>query len=88
MEQTTTYSGTLNNDGSFTSTRAEGYGFGLGGTGVGLVTTQTISISVSNETLSAIGNAFSAAASYLGLSGPATSTGPPGSEIGGPIPTD
>ncbi len=88
MEQTTTYSGTLNNDGSFTSTRAEGYGFGLGGTGVGAVTTQTISISVSNETLNAIGNAFSAVANYLGLSGPSTSTGPPGSEIGGPIPTD
>jgi len=88
MEQTTTYSGTLNNDGSFTSTRAEGYGFGLGGTGVGAVTTQTISISVSNETLDAIGSAFSAVANYLGLSGPQTSTGPPGSEIGGPIPTD
>ena len=52
------------------------------------MSTETITLSVSNETLNAIGNALSAVAGYLGLSGPSTSTGPPGSEIGGPIPTD
>jgi hypothetical protein len=88
LSQSETHSYTLNNDGSLTSSQTEGYGFGLAGGGYGAVTTETITISVSNETLNAIGNAFSAVANYLGLSGPQTSTGPPGSEIGGPIPTD
>ena len=82
LNQTQTNSLTLGNDGNVTQSRTEGYGFGFN---VGLVSTETVSFSVSNETLNAIGNFFSTVGSYL--AGPSTPS-EPGSEIGGPIPTD
>jgi hypothetical protein len=82
LNQTQTYTGTIDSAGNVTTSRTEGMGFGFN---VGLVSSQTLSLSVSNETLTAIGNFFSAIGNAL--SGPPAPSAP-GSEIGGPIPTD
>ena len=80
LNQTQTYSLTAGNDGKLTGSRTDGYGFG----NAGVVSTYTFTFSMSNQTLDAIGNAFHTVGSYLGSSTPSE----PGSEIGGPIPTD
>ena len=77
LNQTQTHSLTLGNDGKLTGSQTDGYGFG----NAGVVATYTFTFSVSNQTLDAIGNVFSR------LAGPSTPS-TPGSEIGGPIPTD
>jgi hypothetical protein len=77
LNQTQTNSLTYGNDGKLTASQTEGYGFG----NAGIVSTYTFTFSISNQTLDAIGSALNRA---LGPSTPSE----PGSEIGGPIPTD
>jgi len=78
LNQTQTNSLTMGNDGKLTGSQTDGYGFG----NAGVVATYTFTFSVSNQTLDAIGSAVSRI-----FGGPQTQTAP-GSEIGGPIPTD
>jgi hypothetical protein len=81
LNQTQTNSLTMGNDGKLTGSQTEGYGFG----NAGVVATYTFTFSMSNQTLDEIGNAFSRLGTFL--AGPQTQSAP-GSEIGGPIPTD
>ena len=82
ISQNTNRSLTLNDEG-FSTTRTETTGLGFQ---VGAATTESVTLSVSNERLNAIGSFFGNIANALGLN--QSTSGPPGSEIGGPIPTD